>query len=246
MLFYFMILYDNMWLHCVALRYVDFIFAVDPLVCSPLSIIHFNYLFLVSIVVAAIGDSSAYSCMTTPANIPDMVVVAGVDPVGNVMLPWSNFGECVSVKAPGLLTSSAAPGLWASSSPIVRTHPARGLEVRRAGSAGAAAVVTGLLLLLGDSIDAEEAVTKAASSVKRRTIVNFIKNGSMLHYQMYNDATIHKYPYVPCTLLEMGRDWNEEMQRLYATLKAIMGTTHVFNHFERVRKQFMESSKHNS
>ena len=202
----------------------------------------------VAIFVGAIGDSSAYSCLTTPSNIPDLVVVAGVDPVGNVMLPFSNFGECVSVKAPGLLTSASVPGPWADSASASRLDPGRGFEVRISSSAGATALISGLIAVLGDHVQENKKLSAAASfSLKSRNIVNFMKNGSMLHYQAYgNDREIHKYPYVPCMIGEVDVDWTATIERMTANIWATVGTTHVFSHFERVRKQFMESSKHNS
>ena len=201
----------------------------------------------VAIVVAGIGDSSSYSCLTTPANIPDVVVVAGVDPGGNVMLPFSNFGECLTVKAPGVLTSSAVHGMWATSSINFGWHPNRGVEASRASSAGAAAIISGLAAVLNDHLTRDsELSTDLSGAQTRRSIVNFIRNGSMLHFQQNNDPTIHKYPYTPCTILEIDDSWNKAITRLVGNVKSVLGTSHVFNHFERVRKQFMESSKHNS
>lgn len=206
------------------------------------------YSFIVSVFVAAIGDSSTYSCFSTPANIPDILVVSGVDLIGNVVLPYSNFGECVSIKAPGLLTSSSVPGAWAEQSSVVRNEPTRGYEVRRAGSSGAAAIVTGLLAVLTDYVQNDEKLSNAATfTLRTRGITNFMKNGSMLHYQGNgNDQKIHKYPYVPCMLGEVDENWKSAVERMISNIWAIVGTTHVFNHFERVRRQFMESAKHHT
>lgn len=176
------------------------------------------------------------------------MVVAGVDPLGNVMLPYSNFGECVSVKAPGLLTSATVPGAWAESASASRVDPTRGFEARVSSSAGAAALIAGLIAILGDNVQDNKKLSEAASfALKSRSIVNFMKNGSMLHFQAYgNDREIHKYPYVPCMIGEVDADWTATIERMTANIWATVGTTHVFSHFERVRKQFMESAKHNS
>lgn len=186
--------------------------------------------------------------MTTPANIPDILVVSGVDPLGNVVLPFSNFGECVSIKAPGLLTSSSTPGPWARTASMFRNDRQRGFEVRAASSAGAAGLISGVMALLSDYVqDDPKLSTSATFALRTRFLNNFIKNGSMLHYQGHgNDQKIHKYPFVPCMLGEVDSDWDAAIGRMISNMWITAGTTHVFSHFERVRRQFMESAKHNS
>ncbi len=178
---------------------------------------------------AASGDSSSYNCFKTPANVPDILIVSGIDPIGNVLLPWSNFGECVTLKAPGILNSVSIDS--------------DELETTVVGSSAAAALVSGLVAILADGIASVDGSENFAGVHARRTIENMLKQGSTAHYLPENDPNIHKFPYVPCKFVfeKSLVGFINEMVKSSSRV-----SSHVFNHFQRVRKQFMESRKHKS
>jgi len=93
----------------------------------------------VFLVVAAAGDDDTYSCHTTPAESPHIIVV-GATTQANMPLSWGNYGDCIDILAPGqhIMSVSATRNGDSIDEEVVLVT----------GSSASAAIVTGFVSTL--------------------------------------------------------------------------------------------------
>jgi subtilisin family serine protease len=131
-----------------------------------------RYVYVVVLVVTAVGDTETFSCFKSPGNSPFVLSVAATSRYSELKLPESNFGDCIDINAPG----DRIRGPWIG--------PSNNEEIIGSGSSVANALMTGMALqLLADLNSDKELLDLFDKHVLSDKISVFLKDALTISFR---------------------------------------------------------------
>jgi hypothetical protein len=143
-----------------------------PIFYTLLDILFNRYVYVVVLVVTAVGDTETFSCFKSPGNSPFVLSVAATSRYSELKLPESNFGDCIDINAPG----DRIRGPWIG--------PSNNEEIIGSGSSVANALMTGMALqLLADLNSDKELLDLFDKHVLSDKISVFLKDALTISFR---------------------------------------------------------------